>query len=242
MPKYYYKRKKKNFKKIIRVFSLLLFLFGIITLIYTFFPLISWQIYFAPAFASSEIATPIPKTTVVNSSIIKSLLTDVTNNLKGVNYYDAQNWFPNYKMVKSSNEKVESYTLSIPILNIKDAAVTTIDNELDRHLVNYSGTSIPPDNGNSVVFGHSTLPQLFNPNDYKTIFANAYKLKVGDKIFINITGVVYRYDIFNILVVDPTDTSIFAQNYNDSYLTLITCTPPGTTWKRLVIKSRLEKI
>ena len=93
-----------------------------------------------------------------------------------------------------------------------------------------------------MIFGHSTLPQLFNAKDYKTIFANAYKLKNGDIIYATVKGVKYSYKIFKTIVVDPSDTSALEQDYDNSYLTLVTCTPPGTTWKRLVIKSRLERI
>ena len=120
--------------------------------------------------------------------------------------------------------------------------VSTVDTDVGKHLVNYEGTSILGDKGNAVIFGHSTLPQLYNPKDYKTIFANAYKLKIGDNIYGFVNGVSYLYKIYNTTVVDPSDTSIFAQSYNNSYLTLVTCTPPGTVWKRLIIKARLEKI
>jgi len=108
--------------------------------------------------------------------------------------------------------------------------------------VNYGGTAIPPEKGNAVIFGHSTLPQLFNQKDYKTIFATLYKLTVGDVIQIKVAGVEYYYKIFSITVVDPSDTSVFEQNFSDSFLSLVTCTPPGTTWKRLIIKAKLEKI
>ena len=107
-------------------------------------------------------------------------------------------------------------------------------------MVNYPGTSIPPEKGNAVVFGHSTLPQLFNKNDYKTIFTNIYTLNPGDEIIVNVLGNEYKYKIENITVVDPDNTSVLEQNYSDSFLTLVTCTPPGTIWKRLVIKARIE--
>lgn len=166
---------------------------------------------------------------------------DATNNL-GTNYLNAQSWFPTYKNKKSGDAKIQSYTLSIPTLGIKDALVSTADNELEKHLVNYGGTAIPPDNGNAVIFGHSTLPQLFHSEDYKTIFATLYKLKVKDEFSVNVSGIVYTYKVSSIIVVEPSDTSIFGQDYNDSHVTLVTCTPPGTTWKRLIIKAKLEKI
>ncbi|MCL4353422.1 sortase [Patescibacteria group bacterium] len=125
---------------------------------------------------------------------------------------------------------------------MKDAVVSTRDYDLDKHLVDYGGTAIPPNAGNAVIFGHSTLPQLFNPKNYRAIFATAYKLNIGDKIFVKAAGITYKYVIDNITVVNPTDTSIFNQNVNGSFITLVTCTPPGTTWKRLVIKAQLKKI
>lgn len=244
MIKYSYKKTGgREFKKLLRFLSLSLFLLGMASLIYILYPLLSWQIYFAPTFAS-DMAVPIPKSTIVNSSIIRSLIATSTNAIRGVNYSNAQNWFPTFNPPNGikENNGISFYSLSIPKLNIKDAAVSTIDNDLDKHLVNYYGTALPSNKGNSVIFGHSTLPQLFNPRDYKTIFATLHTLKINDEIFINIESVSYRYQIFNIIIVDPEETSIFTQNYDDSYLTLVTCTPPGTTWKRLILKARLQKI
>jgi len=243
MGKYYYKRGDKFFrKKVLRILSLLILFVGIVIVLYIFFPLISWQIYFAPTLVSSNIQTPIPKSTVINSSDIGSLISQAGNLLAGVDYTNAQNWFPGFNPSSKNQPKIPSYTISIPKLKIQNAVVSTVDNNLAIHLVNYQNTALPPESGNAVIFGHSTLPQLFNPNDYKTIFANAYLLKVNDAIYTNVNGVSYVYRIFNVSVVEPTDISIFEQDYSNSYLTLVTCTPPGTIWKRLIIKAKLEKI
>lgn len=246
MVKYYYKKTSQKRKKaVFHLLGLLIFLGGILILLYVSLPLISWQIYFAPVFASQEIAVPIPKTTVVSESPIKSLVSTAANNITGVDYTNAKNWFPAYKPSaegKTESPRVPSYTLSIPKLGIEKAVVSTNDYDLAKHLVNYPGTAIPADFGNAVIYGHSTLPQLFNPKDYKTIFATVYKLTVGDEFFATVENVTYRYKIFSVTVVDPSDTSIFSQTYDNSYLTLVTCTPPGTTWKRLIIKARLQKI
>jgi len=243
MGKYYYKKADEIFrKKVLRLFSLLIIFIGVVIIFYIFYPLALWQIYFAPALASSNIKTPIPKAAVVNPSEIGSLISQAGNLLSGVDYTNAQNWFPGFNPSTAGQSKIPSYTVSIPKLKIRNASVSTRDNNLAIHLVNYQGTAVPPDNGTAVIFGHSTLPQLFNPNDYKTIFANAYQLKTGDEIYAYVNGIAYMYKIFNISVVEPTDTSIFEQNYDNSYLTLVTCTPPGTIWKRLIIKAKLEKI
>lgn len=240
MKSYYYKKTSSiNYRKKLRFASLFVALFGTLLVTYIFFPLISWEIYFAPVFASSNIQAPIPKTTIMTPSMLQSLLAQAAPG--GVDYTNAENWFPTAK-AETTTPNLTTYTLSIPKISVDNAKVSTVDYDLASHLVHYGGTALPSQKGNAVIFGHSTLPQLFNPTDYKTIFAHAFKLQVGDEVFVTANNVSYRYKIFSIIIVDPTDTSVLAQNYDDSYLTIITCTPPGTTWKRLVIKSRLEKI
>lgn len=213
---------------------------GIGIMMYIFMPLVIWQLTLAPVFASQAVALPIPKTTVVSPATIKSLLANSMTSI-GVDYTNASNWFPGYT-VRPGDGRIPSYFLSIPKLHIANAFVSTVNTDLSTHLVHLGGTAIPPDKGTGVIFGHSTLPQLFDPNNYRTIFANAYRLEVGDEIIANVSNVTYKYKIFSIIVVDPDDTSVLTQNIDDSYLTLITCTPPGTVWKRLVVQARLEKI
>jgi len=246
MSKYYYKKKSGNFlKKSLRIVGGSLLAAGLLIAVYIFFPLISWQIYFQEALAYQNIITPIPKSIVISPSIIENLINNAKNTIYFVDYTNAENWFQGFdrsKLGKKGVPKVFSYTLSIPKIQIDNALVSTVDNNVGVHLVNYQGTNIPGELGNAVIFGHSTLPQLFNPKDYKTIFANLYKLRDGDEIYALVKGVSYLYKIFSITVVDPSDTSAFSQNFDNSYLTLVTCTPPGTVWKRLILKAELKKI
>lgn len=235
MGKYYYKKNKDNkIRKYLRSISILCIIIGISAIIYVLFPIISWQIYFQPSFSSQNIIPSIPRANIA----------DLTRNLiDRTDYTKAENWFPKFThSVNSEQVPAHSYTLSIPSIKIENAEVSAIDTDLTKHLVNYPGTGIPGKNGNAVIFGHSTLPQLFNSKDYKTIFANAYKLKNGDNIYASIMGVTYTYKIFNTIVVDSSDTSALIQDYDNSYLTLVTCTPPGTIWKRLIVKSKLQTI
>lgn len=213
---------------------------GFIMLMYLAFPIISWKIYFEPAFASQSVTSPIPQTTFLSGNNFQSLIKASEDTLRGVDYTDAQNWYPRVEHPKNSS--IVSYSIDIPKLHITDASVSTIDTDLKVHLVQYAGTPIPPEKGTTVIFGHSTLPQLYNPHDYKTIFANILDLRVGDTINAKIEGITYIYKIVDIKVVNPEDISVLNQDYSGSYLTIITCTPPGTIWKRLVLKSELQKL
>lgn len=237
MAKYYYKGKRKNYKKKFRLLSLLIITAGGIIFLYIFFPFISWQIYFAPSFASQKINFPIPQNSIIASTSVTSLISNATKNI-GTDYTNANNWYPK---PDTQGSIVANYSISIPKLGIENARVTNANNDLSKSLIQYNSDTIPPFKGNTIIFGHSTLPQLYSPDDYKTIFANAYKLTVGDIVTVRIKNTLHTYKIESVTVVDPDDSSILSQNLSDSFLTLVTCTPPGTVWKRLVIKARLEK-
>lgn len=234
MGKYYYSKNANKLKRNLRLLSILCVIIGVSIISYVLFPIASWQIYFSSNFAAQNITSSIPHANIIDLA---------KNSINRTDYTKAENWFPSFNpRISEEQNSVPSYTISIPSIKIENAKVSTVDTDLTKHLVNFQGTSIPAQNGNAVIFGHSTLPQLFNEKDYKTIFANVYKLKNEDIIYAEVNGVTYTYKVFKIIVVDSNDSSALAQNYNDSYLTLVTCTPPGTIWKRLVVKARLEKI
>ena len=92
------------------------------------------------------------------------------------------------------------------------------------------------------IFGHSTLPQLYNPKDYKTIFTYLSSLEKGDKIYINMGELEYNYEVTGSFIVKPSEISVLEQKKDASYLTLITCTPPGTYWERLVVSAKLSQL
>lgn len=244
MTSYFYKKTNKNIRVFIfKFFSIFLILLGSAILLFVSLPIISWNLYFAPVFASQDLTAPIPKTTVISRKTIQTLVETASETFDRVDFTNAKNWFPTmYKNPKERETKLSQYQLSIPKLGIANAIVSTTDYDLNKHLVHYGDTALPSENGNTVIFGHSTLPQLFNPTNYKTIFANLYKLGINDEVIITVEHVSYLYKIKNILVVNPTETSVFSQNFDKPYLTLVTCTPPGTTWKRLILRGELEKI
>jgi sortase A len=98
---------------------------------------------------------------------------------------------------------------------------------------------MPGNLGNAVIFGHSVLPQFFNPHNYLTIFSTLHTLRPGDTIDIEADGASYTYKITEMYEAMPDDLSPLAQTYNGRYLTLITCTPPGTYLRRLIIKASI---
>ena len=236
---------RQNKKKFLGLFIIGL---GLATLLYFFFPLISYHLYLSSAFAGSEIQSPIPQRYVLNgSSPLGGLVSHGFKNVTS-NYKDARNWFPyqaNQEAIHAQTQievkKVDEYEFSIPSQGINKAKVSAIDFDLSKHLVQYFTTSKSPiEKGTSVIFGHSTLPQWFDPKNYMTIFANMHQIKSGDDIVITLNEKDYTYKVFSISIVESNDPNIFAQSYDNSYITIVTCTPPGTTWKRLVVRAALQ--
>ncbi len=237
----YKKHSTKKIRNLLKYSGLLISILSFVCLLYILFPFISWKFYFEPVFASNTVQVPIPKTSVLTKDGIKTLFTQAVDNLN-VDYSDAKNWFPKLNSgyeIKPDPGIITTFNISIPKLGIRFADVSTIDTNLSKHLILYPGTAIPPNPGNSVVFGHSTIPNLFNPLDYETIFATVHKLKEGDQIYTTVNTKEYVYKVVSIRITTPDDMDIFTQDHSGSYLTLLTCTPPGTTWKRLVVKAKL---
>ncbi len=238
----YKKRNTKDVRKVVRFSGLFASLAGLVLGMYTFFPLISYELYIKPAFASQNFAAPIPQKTILTEDYIQSLFKNTATSLRSLGSNNSQGWMPTtYKEMEIASQ-LSNYFISIPKLGITNANVSTIDNNVDEHLVHFAGTNLPPNQGNAAIFGHSTLPQWFDPTDYKAIFATAHTLVVGDAINVTINNQIYTYKIVNISIVEPEQTNYFEQNTDGSYLTIVTCTPPGTIWKRLLIKAKLETI
>lgn len=158
-----------------------------------------------------------------------------------VDYSRPNTWFPTAPNLSPQPTSITHYTLSIPKLKINEGIVEINGKDLAKNLVQYPGTALPGQNGNTVIFGHSTLPQFFNPKNYKTIFSTLPTIKSGDEILVNFDGVLYKYQVIALWEVTPEDFSVLEQRYDGEYLTLITCVPPGTYLRRLVVRARLVK-
>ena len=177
-----------------------------------------------------------------NQEMIAPVVLGETVEEKEIDYTNPHNWFPTAPQLPVRPSKITHYTLSIPELNIEEAVVQIGGEDLMASLIHYPGTALPGQFGNAVIFGHSVLPQFFNPKNYKTIFSTLPKLKEGDEILVSFDGVLYRYQVVRMVETSPQDVTVLEQRYDNSYLSLITCVPPGTYLKRLVVVTRLVAI
>ena len=235
-------------KKQRSLWSYTFIVFGVAILSWALWPIVSFILLTAPQF-SGAIVSPVQDGVVGGSRSAASILSPLVSAASevpgvtsgGTDYTNANIWFPAAPQKKIASS-VTAYTLSIPKLGIKDAYVIISGDDLNRSLIHYGGTGLPGQYGTAVIFGHSVLPQFYSPNNYKSIFSTLPTLKTGDEIIVRYDSVAYRYVVYEMIVTEANDLTPLSQRFDDSYVTLITCVPPGTYWKRLNVRARLEKI
>lgn len=234
-------RPKQPLKRSILV-SFFLMTVGCGILLWAFWPVFFFRLFSEPGLLS--VVTPVGGNRTIPTTSQSDRIYAANNPgvSQTVDYTNANIWFPGRPQRKTATSAVTAYKLSIPKLKIKDALVVIAGDDLNKALVHYGGTALPGQNGNSAIFGHSVLPQFFNPLNYKTIFSTLPTLTSGDSIYINYDGFEYRYVVEKMSVHDPDDLSVLDQPSDDSYITLVTCVPPGTYWQRLNVKARLAKL
>ena len=215
-------------KKWSRILAIVLALAGLSILGYIGLPIVTFQVANNTNF-QEEYLSPIPQEDY-------SLAEDL-------DYTKASNWFAKEPEVKNfAEESVKFYNLSIPKLKIDNATVSIGGEDLEDSLIQYPGTALPGKIGNAVVFGHSILPQFYDPKNYLAIFSTLPTMRKGDEVKIRYDGVSYRYVVEDIFEVLPTDIEILEQNKSGSFITLVTCTPPGHPLrpKRLIVRAKLQ--
>lgn len=229
------KRPRQEFKvnlspKHKKIVASTLLVIGIMFFLSAILPILQYQIEYSIKF--NQVLSPLSSGSANSGSILGESGTDFTQ---------LSNWFVNDQsnLIDNYSTQKTEYKISIPKLNIESATVEVGSLDLKKSLIQYPQTALPGQFGSPVVFGHSVLPQFYNPKSYLTIFSTLYKLKQGDDILINFDNVEYKYLVEEMYEVQPTDLSVLEQRFDGRYLTLVTCSPPGTYLRRLIIKAQI---
>lgn len=133
--------------------------------------------------------------------------------------------------------------LNVPLVNPSMEALlrqdwvqveSDIQTALLDGVVHYPGTAKPGQAGNFFVTGHSSY-YPWAPGAYKTVFARLQELTPGDEYWVYFKGDRHRYIVTDKKEVSPSDVTVLDQPENKRMATLMTCTPLGTTLRRLVV-------
>lgn len=153
-----------------------------------------------------------------------------------------------YQVTKSSPSKTEikpvntDFSIVIPKIKVNAKVVKNVDpfdskiyqKALTQGVAHAKGSGLPGFPGNTFIFAHSATDWA-EANQYNAVFYLTNKLDPGDEITIYYEGSKYQYTVTEKKIVSGTDINYLSTNLNTNQLTLMTCWPPGTTLKRLII-------
>jgi sortase A len=105
---------------------------------------------------------------------------------------------------------------------------------LSKGVAQAKGTAFPGDPGNVYLFAHST-DAFYNVNTYNAVFFLIGKLTKGDAIYVYYKDRRFKYVVDQVKIVNPNEVNYLAGDPNQNTLTLQTCYPPGTAFKRLIV-------
>ena len=132
--------------------------------------------------------------------------------------------------------------LIIPKLNIDvpinfDINNADIYNAMMNGVAHYrinGASAYPGEIGNFVITGHSA-GDVYSSNQYKYIFSGLERLNDGDLIYVNYNSTRYTYQVVKKEVIEPTNVSALTVPTDKPIITLVTCTPLGTSRYRLLV-------
>ncbi len=180
---------------------------------------------------------------LIDPTSISSTRPNLIVNVLGLSAPDltqADSWFgSNAHPASPVSTQVKYFTISLPHIGLEDVSVEVNGDNLAKNPVHFSGTTLPGTFGNPVIFGHSALPQFYKKGSPLTIFNHLPDVKIGDDLTVNFDGVTYHYLIRQTHEVTPSQLDVLNQPSNRQLITLVTCVPLGTYWRRFVATAEL---
>jgi len=135
-----------------------------------------------------------------------------------------------------------NFSIVIPKIGANARVIASVDtaNErvysdaLKQGVAQALGTAFPGEGGHIFLFAHST-DYWWNVSTYNAVFYLLGKLEKGDEINIYFKGERFVYRMIDSKIVDPSEVEYITRKTNKEFLTLQTCWPLGTTFKRLLV-------
>lgn len=139
----------------------------------------------------------------------------------------------------------ENFGIVIPKIEANAKVVPNVDSEnpavyqraLTQGVAHALGTKYPGEEGNIFIFAHSGQ-DILEANRYNAVFYLLSKLETGDEIFIFYQNKKYRYVVTDKKTASPEEAQYMEDTPGQNTLTLMTCWPGGTTWKRLIVRAQ----
>src|SRR3989338_4293517 len=148
----------------------------------------------------------------------------------------------NLKEVEFLVPEDPNFSVVIPKIGANAKILSNIDasdekaylDALNKGVAHALGTKFPGESGHIFLFAHST-DYFWNVGTYNAIFYLLNKLAKGDEVDVFFQGQRYVYRVVDRVIADPSQVEYLTRKSNKEFLTLQTCWPPGTSFKRLLV-------
>jgi len=139
----------------------------------------------------------------------------------------------------------ENFGIVIPKISANASVISQVDSQnpdiyqpaLTRGVAHAKGTALPGESGNIFIFAHSSA-DLLEASRYNAVFYLLSKLEAKDKIYLFYQGRKYSYEVAERKKVEAAEVSFLQKDTPQNQLVLMTCWPPGTIMKRLVVVAK----
>lgn len=208
-----------------KTISLLLLGLGVFVLVQVVAPLISYKFWEMTVYAQqTDLISPVSNSQVLGISI------------------EDKDGFPAFV---SENRRpfappYQEFKVTVPRIKLEGIRTLVDSNDIESNLAHLPASALLGEKGNVFISGHSGLPGPLNPSR-KAFFKNLPDMKKGDQIIVEAGGQKFEYTVEKLIIVDPKETWVInPPDETGRYLSLMTCVPPGTTLKRLVVLAKLK--
>ncbi len=138
------------------------------------------------------------------------------------------------------------FAIVIPKINANAKVVPNVNpyqeniyqKALTQGVAHAEGTSLPGQIGNTFTFAHSS-GDWYTANRYNSVFYLLNKLVKNDKISIYYKNQEYKYKVIEKKIIEASEVDYLTRKSAVKTVTLMTCWPPGTTLKRLIVVGKL---
>jgi len=132
---------------------------------------------------------------------------------------------------------IAKINIDAPLIFASGTSQKELNAALNQGVVIYPGSKLPDEPGNLFLTGHSSV-YPWNKTKFGQVFALLDRLEPGDRVIIYYNQYKYEYEVTKKYVTTPDKVIINTGNQAKT-LTLITCWPIGTAWKRLIVEGIL---
>ncbi len=141
-----------------------------------------------------------------------------------------------------------NFSLYLPTIGARSKVIEKVDpfnsfeynKALEKGIAHAENGYHPGSGGNTFLFAHSAL-DFYALRSLNVNFYLLDELEIGDKIYVSYKGKIFTYTVTDIKIVKPTEIDYLKKRSENESITLMTCWPAGTDYKRVIVYGEISE-